>query len=163
MDPGVAEEEHQQPRRRERGHDEHDDEGEEHPDHGPSLPHDGASADGATSSEVATEDDARRIALSLPETTEKPSYGTPGFRVKDKLFARIHDLPDTLVVWVPDMDEKEALLASSPEKFFETPHYDGYPMVLVRLAPIDSSELTEVITDSWRARAPRRLLADFDG
>ena len=59
---------------------------------------------------MSTEDDARRIALSLPETTEKPSYGTPGFRVKDKLFARIHDLPDTLVVWVPDMAEKEALL-----------------------------------------------------
>ena len=64
---------------------------------------------------MATEDDARRIALSLPATTERPSYGTPGFRVKDKLFARIHDLPDTLVVWVADMDEKEALLASSPD------------------------------------------------
>ena len=83
---------------------------------------------------MATEDDARRIALSLPATTERPSYGTPGFRVKDKLFARIHDLPDTLVVWVSDMDEKEALLASSPDTYFETPHYDGYPMVLVRLA-----------------------------
>ena len=112
--------------------------------------------------DVANEDDARRIALSLPETTERPSYGTPGFRVRDRLFARVHDLPDTLVVWVADMDEKEALLASAPDRFFETPHYDGYPMVLVRLGPIDVDELTEVITDSWRARAPRRLLAEFD-
>ena len=104
--------------------------------------------------DVANEDDARRIALSLPETTERPSYGTPGFRVKDRLFARMHDLPDTLVVWVADMDEKEALLASSPDVFFETPHYDGYPMVLVHLDAIDLDELTEVITDSWRARAP---------
>ena len=111
---------------------------------------------------MATEDDARRIALSLPATTERPSYGTPGFRVKDKLFARIHDLPDTLVVWVSGMDEKEALLASSPDTYFETPHYDGYPMVLVRLPAIEVDELTEVLTDSWRARAPRRLLAEFD-
>ena len=111
---------------------------------------------------MVTDADVRRIALSLPYTTEKPSYGTPGFRVKDKLFARIHDLPDTLVVWVPDMAEKEALLASSPETFFETPHYDGYPMVLVRLGAIEVEELAEVLTDSWRARAPRRLLADYD-
>ena len=112
---------------------------------------------------MPNEDDARRIALSLPETTEKPSYGTPGFRVKDKLFARVHDLPDTLVVWVTDMDEKEALLASSPDRFFETPHYDGYPMVLVRLAHIGLDELREVITDSWRVRAPRRVLALLEG
>ena len=51
----------------------------------------------------------------------------------------MHDLPDTLVVWVADMDEKEALLASSPEMFFETPHYDGYPMVLVHLEPSRST------------------------
>jgi len=111
---------------------------------------------------MSTEDDARRIALSLPATTERPSYGTPGFRVKDKLFARIHDLPDTLVVWVPDMAEKEALLSSAPDTFFETPHYDGYPMVLVRLGAIEADELTEVLTDSWRARAPRRLLAEYE-
>jgi len=111
---------------------------------------------------MAEEDDVRRHALSLPQTTEKPSYGTPGFRVKDRLFARIHDLPDTIVVWVADMAEKEALLASAPATYFETPHYDGYPMVLVHLKAIDLDELTEVLTESWRARAPRRLLAEFD-
>ncbi len=111
---------------------------------------------------MPNEDDARRIALSLPETTEKPSYGTPGFRVKDKLFARMHDLPDTLVVWVADMDEKEALLASAPDRFFETPHYDGYPTVLVNLPAIDVDELTELITESWRLKAPKRVLAAYD-
>lgn len=111
---------------------------------------------------MPTEDDARRIALALPETTEKPSYGTPGFRVKDKLFARMHELPDTLVVWVADLDEKEALLASAPDHFFETPHYDGYPMLLVRLDEIELDELTEVLTDSWRVRAPRKVLALLD-
>jgi hypothetical protein len=111
---------------------------------------------------MPTEDDARRIALSLPETTEKPSYGTPGFRVKDKLFARMHEMPDTLVVWVADMGEKEAMLASAPDRYFETPHYDGYPMLLVRLNAIDLDELTEVLTESWRARAPRRVLPLLD-
>ncbi len=111
---------------------------------------------------MADESDVRELALALPETTEKPSYGTPGFRVKDRLFARMHDLPDTLVVWVADMAEKEALLATAPDTYFETPHYDGYPMVLVHLATIELEELGEVITESWRARAPRRLLAEVD-
>jgi hypothetical protein len=112
--------------------------------------------------DMANEDDAREIALSLPATTERPSYGTPGVRVKDKLFARIHDLPDTLVVWVADLDEKDVLLSSAPDRFFTTPHYDGYPMMLVRLANIGVDELREVLTDSWRARAPRAALKLLD-
>jgi hypothetical protein len=51
------------------------------------------------------------VALSLPATTERPSYGAPGFRVKDKLFARIREEGDVLVVWVGDLGEKEALIA----------------------------------------------------
>ena len=82
---------------------------------------------------ATTEDDVRRIALGLPATTEKPSYGTPGFRVKDKLFARIREEGDVLVLWCEDLGEKDTLVASDPEKFFTTPHYDGYETVLVRL------------------------------
>ncbi len=76
---------------------------------------------------VATEDDVRRIALSLPETIEKPWFGTPGFRVKDKGFLRIRSEADGLVVWVSDLGEKEALLESEPEKFFTTPHTTAIP------------------------------------
>jgi hypothetical protein len=111
---------------------------------------------------VVTERDVRRVALSLPETTEKPSYGTPGFRVKDKLFARIREERDVLVVWCWDLGEKEELIASEPEKFFTTPHYDGHPTVLVRLSAVDMDELTELLTESWRIRAPKRLVAAFD-
>jgi hypothetical protein len=111
---------------------------------------------------MVTEDDVRRIALSLPATTEKPSYGTPGFRVKDKLFARIREEGDVLVVWVDDLDEKEALIASEPDKFFTTPHYDGHAMVLVRFAAVDIDELTELLTDAWRLRAPKRLRVELD-
>jgi hypothetical protein len=111
---------------------------------------------------MVTEDDVRRVALSLPATTEKPSYGTPGFRVKDKLFARIREEGDVLVVWCEDVGEKDGLIASEPDKFFTTPHYDGHPLVLVRFSAIDVDELTELLTESWRLRAPRGVLQAFD-
>jgi hypothetical protein len=112
---------------------------------------------------MATEADVRKIALSLPGTTEKPSYGTPGFRVKDKLFLRLRtEAEGGLVVFVADLGEKEALLQSSPKKFFTTPHYDGYATVLVRLPAVGVRELRELITDSWRCKAPKKLLAEFD-
>jgi hypothetical protein len=107
---------------------------------------------------MATEDDVRRIALSLPETTEKPWFGSPGFRVKDKGFLRIRsEAEGALVVFVSDLAEKEALLAADPEKFFTTPHYDGYPTVLVHLEAVDVDELRELITDAWLVKAPVRV------
>lgn len=111
---------------------------------------------------AVSEDDVRRIALSLPATIEKPSYGTPGFRVKDKLFARIREEGDVLVVWCWDLGEKEALIASEPDKFFTTPHYDGHPTVLMRFSAVDAAELREVLAESWRIRAPKRLVQAFD-
>jgi hypothetical protein len=112
---------------------------------------------------VATEDDVRRIALSLPETTEKPWFNTPGFRVKDKGFLRIRsEAEGSLVAFVADLGEKEALLASDPDTFWTTPHYDGHPTVLVRLEAVGVDELEEIITDSWRARAPKRVLQAYD-
>lgn len=110
---------------------------------------------------MSTEEDVRRIALSLPETTEKPSYGTPGFRVKDRLFARMWDEPDVLVVWRPAIEEKEALIDSEPAKFFQTPHYANHPTVLVRLFAVDAEELSELLTDSWLLRAPEKLARAF--
>ena len=108
------------------------------------------------------EADVRELALALPETTERPSYGTPGFRVKDKLFARIREEGDVLVLWCENLDEKEFLLGAEPDKFFTTPHYDGHAMVLVRLPAIDREELGELLAGSWRLRAPKRLVARFD-
>ncbi|MET0881096.1 MAG: MmcQ/YjbR family DNA-binding protein [Acidimicrobiales bacterium] len=108
---------------------------------------------------MATEADVRRIALSLPEVIEKPWFHTPGFRVKDKSFLRIRsEAEGWLVVFVEDLGEKEVLLASDPEKFHTTRHYDGYPTVLVELAAVDEQELTELIVDSWRVKAPKRVL-----
>jgi hypothetical protein len=107
---------------------------------------------------MATEDDVRHIALELPGAFERASYGgRPSWRTAPRMFAWIRDEPEALVVWVGSLEDKEALLASEPEKFFTTSHYDGHPVVLVRLAAVDLTELGELITDSWRLRAPRSL------
>jgi len=107
---------------------------------------------------VATEEDVRRIALGLPATIEKPSYGMPGFRVADTLFARIREKAEgVLVVWVDGTLEKEAMIAAEPETFFTLAHYDGYPIVLVRLAAVDEQELRELLTESWMLRAPKKV------
>ena len=112
---------------------------------------------------MASEDDVRRIALSLPETIEKSWFGSPGFRVKDKGFLRIRsEAEGALVVFVADLDEKDALLSSDPDKFFTTPHYDGHPTVLVRLEAVDVDELRELIVDSWRNKAPKRVLQAYE-
>ena len=111
---------------------------------------------------VASLSDVRELALSLPETIEKSSYGTPGFRVKDRLFARMREEPGVLAIWCADLNEKEFLIRAEPEKFFTVAHYDGYAMVLVRLEAVDREELLELLTESWRLRGPKRLVAEFD-
>ena len=80
----------------------------------------------------------------------------------DKLFARLRDEPGVLVMWCEDEGEKQAMIDSRPAVFFTTPHYDGYPMVLVRLDAVDVAELSELLTESWRLRAPTKLLQAFD-
>lgn len=108
---------------------------------------------------MASEDDVRRIALGLPEVIEKPWYNTPGWRVKDKGFLRIRtESEGKLVVFVADQGEKDVLLASDPAIYSTTPHYDGHPVVLVDLDAIDLDELAEVITESWRVKAPKKVL-----
>ena len=111
---------------------------------------------------MTTEDDVRRIALSLPETIEKPFEGLPGFRVKDRLFARIRTKPDALLVWTSTVSEKEMLIRAEPEKFFQTPHYEGHPGILIRLNAIEVDELRELLTDSWLLRAPAKVVAAFE-
>ena len=108
---------------------------------------------------MVTESQIRRIALSLPRAYEKVSYdGRPSWRTKPRMFTWIRDEPEALVVWVESLDDKEIMTATEPRTFFTTSHYDGYPMVLVRLEAIDVKRATELITESWRLRAPKALL-----
>jgi hypothetical protein len=121
---------------------------------------------------MATWDDVRRIALALPATDERVSRGLRQWRVKEKLFvwerplrrsdleALGDDAPEgpILGVRVEHLGAKEALLASDPELVFTTPHFNGYPAVLVRLEPASEEQLEELIEDAWLARAPKRLV-----
>ena len=111
---------------------------------------------------MPTWDDVVVIGSRFPGVEVATSYGTPALRVKGKGICRLRTDPDALVVRVIDLADREALLRGKPEVFFSTPHYDGYPYVLVRLEAVDSGELAELLEDAWRIRAPKRLVAEFD-
>lgn len=107
-------------------------------------------------------DDVVSIALRFPGVEEATSYGRPALKVRNRGICSLRTKPDALVLRVIDLGDREALLQGQPEVFFSTPHYDGYPYVLVRLEAVDSGELAELLEDAWRLRAPKRLIASFD-
>lgn len=103
----------------------------------------------------------RTLALALPGTQERPSYGMPAFRVGDKLFVRLREDGEQIVIRVGFL-ERDALLAENRELFSITPHYQDSPMVLVRLATVEAEELQELLITAWRFTAPKRLLAAYN-
>jgi hypothetical protein len=112
---------------------------------------------------VITHADVREIAMSMPDVEERPSYGgRPSWRAKTRMFIWIRDDPEALVIWVADEAEKAGMIASEPKKFFTTPHYDGNPIVLVRLDAVGKKEARELIVESWRLRAPKSLVKQWD-
>jgi hypothetical protein len=117
----------------------------------------------------------RRIALALPESSERPMHGLASWRVRDKLFVwerplRASEL-EALGDAVPDgpilgarvehLGAKEALLADDPRVYFTTPHFDGYPAILARLEKLDAPELEELVVEAWLCRAPKRLARQY--
>ncbi len=124
---------------------------------------------------MATWDDVRELALALPETSERESRGSHQWRVKDKLFVwerplRRADLealggaaPDGPILGarVEHLVAKEALLNDSSGVFFTTPHFDGYPAILVRLNAISAEDLRETVVEAWLVRAPQRLADSY--
>ena len=129
----------------------------------------------ATVGDVADWDDVRRLALGLPETAEHVSRGLASWRVRDKGFVwerplRPGDLRalgpaaprgPILGARVEHLGAKEALLADDPSVYFTTPHFDGYPAILVRLEQIALDELEELVIEAWLARAPKRVATRF--
>ena len=90
---------------------------------------------------MVTEEDVRQVALSLPGSAERPYNRLPSFRVGGKLFLRIHELPDVFFVRCAGLEERDELLKSEPGKLFITPHYQGYPGILVRLSQVNPGEM----------------------
>jgi hypothetical protein len=118
--------------------------------------------------------DLDKLALSLPHTTKEVSDdGRPAYRVHGKLFCchrnRRKDaidpltgerLDDVLMFRVADLDVKELLLADARGVFFTTPHFNGYPAVLMRipdLGRIDREELYDLVVEAWLTKAQKRV------
>ena len=111
---------------------------------------------------MPTWDDVVAIGSRFPGVEVATSYGTPALRVKGKGMCRLRTDPDALVVRVVDLMDRDALIQGRPEAFFSTPHYDGYPYVLVRLDVVEPDELAELLEDAWRIRATKRMVAEYD-
>ena len=113
--------------------------------------------------------------MSLPGTEEETSRGTAHWTVKGKGFVWERPLrradyealgsaaPDGPILGarVSDLGVKEALLSDDPGTYFTTPHFDGYPAVLIRLDEIGVAELEEVVIEAWLDRAPKGLASDY--
>jgi hypothetical protein len=111
---------------------------------------------------VPSWEDVVEIGCRLPGVEPGTSWGMPALRVRKKSMCRMRSEPPAMVLRVADMGEREALLQGEPEVFFTTPHYDGWPYVLVRLEAVDAVELAELLEDAWRVFAAKRVVAAWD-
>jgi hypothetical protein len=118
--------------------------------------------------------DLDELALAMPQTTKEVSEdGRPAYFVHGKLFcfhrSRRRDaidektgerLDDVIMFRVPDLGVKDLFLADDRGLFFTTPHFDGYPAVLMRipdLARVDREELHDLVAEAWLTRAQKRV------
>ena len=119
---------------------------------------------------MSDQHDVRRIAMAMPEATEKGN----GFRVGGKLFVwfypeRVHPKKPRVInlavaaMAVATLEDKGALLAGDPETFFTTDHYDGYKAVLVRLERVGVRALRKLIGAAWAAAVPPALRTRLEG
>ena len=115
----------------------------------------------ARKNEPMTFDQVRLLALSLPKADEGTSYGTPAFKVAGKLFARLHQDGESLVVKI-DPGERAMRMKADPKTFYITDHYLNYPWILVRIASVDPADLRDLLEEAWRLSAPRRILSEYD-
>ena len=103
----------------------------------------------------------REIAWLLPGAEEGTSYGTPAFKVKGKLFVRLHQDGDAIVVRI-EPAERTMRMQADPNAFFITDHYAPHPWMLVRLSAVRKDDLGDILEGSWRLRAPKRWVAEYD-
>ncbi|MGI8549620.1 MAG: MmcQ/YjbR family DNA-binding protein [Dehalococcoidia bacterium] len=107
----------------------------------------------------------RAICLGLPEAVEKEAWGDPTFRVKDKIYVMLKAGDGRRSIWCKAAPEgQQILIASNPERFFVPPYVGRHGWVGVRLdIQIDWDEVTEIVEESYRMTAPKRLAALLRG
>ena len=112
---------------------------------------------------MADWDTVRAISSALPGAEESTTYGKPAFKVKGKLFAWLSpdDAAEGALAVRVDPGELALFVETTPDRYFQTPHYHGHPILLVRLGRISRGELRERVEDSWLLRAPKKLVAAY--
>jgi hypothetical protein len=103
---------------------------------------------------VMTWDDVAALALTLPGTERSTSYGRPAVKVRGKMVA-VTGKSDDHFVLAATLDEVDMLIETEPEVFFQTPHYVGWPAVLVRYASADPERLAVLIERAWARHASK--------
>lgn len=98
---------------------------------------------------AVTYDAVRRLGLELPGAEESTSYGTPALKVKGKLFVRLHQDRDKIVLPMA-FDRREEMMAAEPETYFITDHYREYPYILVSLARVQPEALPDLLNLAYR-------------
>ena len=120
---------------------------------------------------MATWDDVRRVAQALPQTEEGTTFGNLSWKVNGKGFVWERPLRPAdiaalgqaspggpiLGVRTENLVAKDALLSGGSDAIFSTPHFEGYPAVLVQLDRVQPAELQELIEEAWLACAPKRV------
>ena len=123
---------------------------------------------------MATMTDLDELAMAMPQTTKELSAdGRPSYLVHGKMYcfhrsrrpdavdpASGERMDDVLMFRVADLEEKDVILSDARRLFFTTPHFNGYPAVLLRirdLAALDRDELRDAVAEAWLTRAQKRL------
>jgi hypothetical protein len=111
---------------------------------------------------VAGWDDVVEIGERFPGVEVSTSYGRPALKVAGKFMCAVRENPDAFVFRVLDVPDQQALVQGEPDVFFTTPHYDGWPYVLVRLDTVSAQQLAELVEDAWRIRASKKLVSEYE-
>ena|SRR5271165_1801970 len=101
----------------------------------------------------------RKAVQHLPGVIEKPSYGTPGFFAGKKLFARMKEDGETLLV---QTYEREKWMEADPLTFFITDHYLNYDYMLISLKTVSPDDLANLLTIAWCNRATNKLIKEYE-
>jgi hypothetical protein len=109
-----------------------------------------------------TEAEVRALILSLPGVEEGTSYGYPSYKVAGKFLTRLRSEDASLVLGDVPFEERDMLIEADPDTYHLTPHYEGYPCVLARIAGLDPGTLRGLLLRTWKRKVPKKLLRAWE-
>ena len=92
-----------------------------------------------------TKAEARKIALSIAGTSERPYFGKPAIFLGEEYLCRVHDKEAAMVLRCGSMEMREVMLEAEPKLFYITDHYKSFPVILARLSALDKKTLTDLL------------------